>query len=160
MKHIELENELRARMKRRRIIEGVLSLIFLIVTIVFAVLYGQSMVVEEISIGPIKHQTVTYNHNFTWGILVGALGLVNAGICWICDLLFTKLETVQINGDFLTFYRGILHTNLYVNGEQKAGAAGGYYLEATLSDGTKVNVALGKWSAHMTFSNGHPPIDV
>ena len=51
--------------------------------------------------------------------------------------------------------------DLYINGEYKDGLLlFGYHLEATLSDGTKVNVAIGKWSAHMTFSNGHPPIDL
>ena len=49
---------------------------------------------------------------------------------------------------------------LYINGELQENISYGYYMEATLSDGTKVNVALGKWSAHFTFSNGHPPLDV
>ena len=47
-----------------------------------------------------------------------------------------------------------------MNGDLKTGCIFGYYLEAPLSDRTKVNVALGKWSAHFTFENGHPSIDV
>ncbi len=161
MKHIELENELKTRISKRRIIEAVLSLAFLIVIIVFAVLYVRSKEVEVLAdAGCVKYISVTWNYNLAWGILVGALGFISCLIFWICDFVFTKLVTFEINGDFVTFYRGIVHTNLYVNGEQKAGISVGYYLEAPLSDRTKVNVALGKWSAHFTFSNGHPPIDV
>jgi prefoldin subunit 5 len=52
-----------------------------------------------------------------------------------------------------------MHKNyLYENGECIASGAG-YYLEAKLSDKTRVTVSIGKWSAHMTFSNGRSPID-
>lgn len=74
MKHIELEQELRVRIRRRRIIESVLSIVFLAIAITFAVLYEQSKVVEEIGWGPIRHQSVTYNYDFAWGILVGCIG--------------------------------------------------------------------------------------
>ena len=160
MKHIELENQLKVRIRKRRMIEALLTLAFLTVVIVSAVLFGQSKGVEEISYGSIKHQSVTYNYDFMWGILIGVLGFTFSIIFWICDLVFSKVVTFEINGDFVTLYRGITHVNLYVNGQQKDCISTGYYLEAPLSDGTKVNVALGKWSAHITFSNGHPPIDV
>ena len=124
-------------------------------------LYEQSRVVEEVGWGPIKYQNVSYNNDLTWGILVGALGFIPAIIFLIGDFVFGKLATFEVNGDFITFYRGLLHNNLYINGELKDSLTlFGYYLEAPLSDRTKVNVALGKWSAHMTFSNGHAPIDV
>ena len=160
MKHTRLENELRNHIKKRRIIEVILGVVFLTIIVVFSVLYEQSKVIEEIGWGPIKHQSVTYNHDFTWGILVGALGFVISIIFLVSDCIFSKLITFEINGDYITFYRGINQTNLYINGEQKDSITLGYYLEATLSDRTKVNVALGRWSAHFTFSNGHPPIDV
>jgi hypothetical protein len=161
MNYIELEEKLRKRIKKRRIIEAALIVAFLIIVIVFSVLYEQSKVVEEISFGPIKYQDITYNNDFTWGILVGALGFIPTVIYLICDFIFSKLVTFEVGNDYITFYRGIAHINLYVNGEYKDGLSlYGYYLEAALSDNTRVNVALGKWSAHFTFTNGHPPIDV
>ena len=161
MKHIALEAKLRKRIKKRRIIEAVLSVVFFVILIAFIILYEQSRVVEEVGWGPIKYQNVSYNYVFSWGILVGALGFVPAIISLVCDFVFGKLATFEVNGDFITFYRGFLHNNLYINGELKDSLTlFGYYLEAPLSDGTKVNVALGKWSAHMTFSNGHAPIEV
>ncbi len=153
MKHTELENELKKRIRKRRISATVWSVAFLVIVIVFGVLYGQSKVVEEIGFGPIKHQSVTYNQNFTWGILVGVLGLTISGIFLIADCIFSQVITFETGGDYITFYRGFVHTNLYVNGEERDSISLGYHLEAKLSDGTKVNVALGKWSAHFTFSN-------
>ena len=46
---------------------------------------------------------------------------------------------------------------IYFNGELKAASAG-YYLEAKLPGGTKVTVSFGRWSAHISFSNGRSPI--
>lgn len=160
MKHLELEKRLKAHIRKRRIIEAALSAVFLIILIVFAVLYEQSKTVEEIAWGPITNQSVTYNKDFLWGIMVGVLGYIPFVIFLIADFIFPKIVTFEINSDYITFYRGLIHTNLYINGELNDSITFGYYLEATLSDRTKVNVALGKWSAHFTFTNGHPPIDV
>ena len=161
MKHIELEEELRRRIRRRRIIKAVISLVFIIIAVAFTAAREQSRVVEEIDLGFITHQSVTYNSDFVWGILIGWLGLVYSVISLITDFVGSKVVTVEVNDDFITLYRGILHINLYVNGEYKDGlCVFGYHLEAPLSDGAKVNVALGKWSAHLTFSNGHKAIDI
>lgn len=54
-----------------------MSIIFLTTIIVFSILYGQSKVVEEIGWGSIKHQSVSYNYDLTWGILVGSFGFVS-----------------------------------------------------------------------------------
>lgn len=161
MNHIVLENKLRSRVRKRRIVEIILCIVFLITSLIFMIAYEQSKVIDEIEWGPIKHQSVTYDHDLAWGILIGWLGFIPSVTSLIADHIFSKLVTTEVNGDHITFYRGFVHTNLYVNGEYKDGLSlFGYYLEATLSDGTKVNVALGKWSAHLTFSNGQPPIDV
>ncbi len=160
MNHIILENTLKAHIRKRRVIESITSTVFLVVLIAFAVLYGKSRVVEEVDWGFIIHRTVTYNDDFLWGILLGSLGTILFGILLIADFVFSRFTTVEVNSDYITLYRGVLHTNLYVNGEYKDGMAIGYYLEATLSDRTKVNVALSKWSAHLTFTNGYPPVDI
>jgi len=161
MKHIELENELKAFIRKRRIIESILGVVFLIIAIGFSVAREQSKNIEEIGWGPFRYQSVTYNENFQWGIMVGVFGVVIFATLLIADLIYSKVITVEVNGDYITLYRGSIHTNLYVNGEFKDGIVIiGYYLAATLSDNTKVNVALGRWTAHMSFANGHPPIDV
>ena len=162
MKHTELATELNARIRQRRIWGMIISAVFLLILIVFNILYGQSKVVEEISIGPIKRQSITYNEDLLWGILIGAFGLIYTAIFLIADFIFTQVVTFDIDGDSITFYRGCVHTDLYVNGEKCDSLSLGFRncMEATLSDGTKVNVALGKYSARFIFSNGHPSMDI
>ncbi len=160
MKHIELEKELKAHIRKRRIIEAIMGVIFLTIGITFNVLLEESKVIEKVGEGIFTYQYVTYNDNYAVGIVVGVMGFIPSVLFLFADLLCSKVVTFQINRDILTFYRGFIHTKLYVNGEEKGGIASGYYFEAPLSDGTKVTVMRGKYSAHLVFSNGHPPIDV
>ena len=160
MKHIELEKKLNAHIRKRRIVEAVLGVVFLVIGITCNVLREESRVVEEIGEGIFTYQYVTYNNDFLWGIMVGIMGFIPSVLFLLVDLLCSKVVTFQINRDMLTFYRGLIHTKLYVNGEEKGGISSGYYFEATLSDGSKVTVMRGKYTAHLVFSNGHPPIDV
>lgn len=162
MDHISLENELRRRIKKRRLIEACVSAAFLIIAIAFMIAYEQSKVVKEIDMSIFgKYQSVTYNTNFVSGIAFGWIGCIYTIIFVIADLIHCKLETIEVGSDYVTFYRGIRHVNLYVNGEFKDGISwSSYHLEAPLSDGTKVFVALGRWTAHLTFSNGRQAIDL
>ena len=160
MKHIELENELNCHIRKRRIISCVIGAVFLVIAIVFSVAYVQSRTVNEIDLGPINYEIVTYNHDLAFGILIGWLGLLPCVALIILDRIRSKPITVNVGGDYITLYRGLLSVNLYVNGEYKDGLSFGYHLEAPLSDGSRVSVALGKWSAYMTFSNGHPSIKI
>ena len=162
MDHISLENELKRRIKMRRIIEASVSAAFLIIAIAFMIVYEQSKVVEEIDMSIFgKYQSVTYNHNLGFGIAFGWTGYIFTTIFYIADLIHCKFETIEVGSDYITFYRGMHHINLYVNGECKDGVSGiGDHLEAPLSEVTKVFVALGRWTAHLTFSNGRQAIDL
>lgn len=157
MNHQILDNELRAKIKKIRLIETAVCAVSFVLTIFFWIMYDQSRVVEEVIFG---YQSVTYNTAWLWGIMPCVLILIFSFILLCCDLIFTKLDTVEVNGYYVTLYRGY-RTYLYVDGELKDTLGFvGYFLEATLPDRTKVTVSLGKWSAHLTFSNGHPPIDL
>ncbi len=160
MEHIELENKLKKRIKNRRIIEAVLSVVFLIIAIVFTSLRDGSRTVEVIGQPPFVYESVSYNDDYVLGMAAGYLGLMWCVIFLIMDLLFVKLETVEVGRDYITFYKGILRPSLYVNGSNEGLSWGSHYLEIPLSDGTRATASLGKWSVHLTFSNGHPPIDL
>ena len=160
MGHIELENKLKKRIKIRRITEMVLSVVFLIIAIVFTVLRDGSRTVEVIGKPPFVYESVSYNNSYVSGMVVGYLGLMWCIIFLIIDLLFVKLETVEVGRDHITFYKGVLRPSLYVNGSNDGLLWGGYYLEIPLSDGTGATASLGKWSVHLTVSNGHPPLGV
>ena len=161
MLHVELEKRLNLRMKKRRIILACFSSLFLIITVVFSVLYSGSRTVEEIDYFFGVMQNITYNYNYAWGILVGVIGLVWCFGFFLSDILFCKLCTIEVNSSFVTYYRGLSKNELYINGEYRDGCLlYGYYLEATLPDLTKVMVSIGKWSARISFSNGHPSVEI
>ena len=62
MKHIELEKKLNAHIRKRRIVEAVLGVVFLVIGITCNVLREESRVVEEIGEGIFTYQYVTYNN--------------------------------------------------------------------------------------------------
>ena len=160
MNHIALEQRLTARLKKRRRILGALSIGFLILAALFTILYEMSRTVEETQIGPLVHRTVRYDYDLAWGILVGAMGLTVCGILYLADRFCSRVVPLEVGGDHLTFYRGLLHTDLYINGEQTATPAFGPCLEARLSDGSRVTLVRGKWSAHLLFGDGRESIDL
>ena len=161
MKYLELERELNRRIQKRRRMTAVICVISVIVMIAFAVAYEQSRTVKEVGEGIFHYTSITYNYNLGFGILAGALVLIPAALCLITDRLFCRVATVEVGGHHVTLYRGPVDTKLYIDGECVDELfLFGYYLEGTLQGGAKVNVALGKWSAHITFSNGWPSVDV
>ena len=155
MKHLELEKELTSKIRKRRIIEcGVTAGLFAF-AILFAVLYENSKVYKESFLGDLVTDS---NIVFYWLMAGGFMAAVLCAIILFVDFLHSNFRTVEYHGGYITFYRGMSKCYLYFNGDLK-GSSAGYYLEANLTAGTKVTVSIGRWSAHMTFSNGHSPID-
>ena len=156
-----VEKRLEKRIRIRRRITVIVCILFFILGIVFSVLYLQSRTVVEHDLGFIKHEVISYNSSYLCGFVPGFCISLMAVILFIYDLALSKVHTVEVNGNYVTFYRGMVHTQLYVNGEYRDGLSFiGFYLEATLPDMTKVTVSLGKYSAHLSFSNGLSSIDI
>ncbi len=161
MNHIELESRLRQRIKIRRLSLGIATAVFLAVFLIFFIAYYLSGEVTVTGWGPFEYRSVEYNDSYLWGVLLGLVVFINSIILFIIDLVSSKFKTVEISGEYITFYRGLIHVSLYINGERADSLSFfNYYLEASLKNGIKVNVAVGKWSAHMSFTNGYPPIDL
>lgn len=161
MQQTVLEQALRTRIKRRRCILWVITALSLTSSIILTALYAGSRTMAELDYGFGAYEIVSYNHDL--GLLAGLSWLlpVMAGILLLGDYLLTRLHVVDKDGCVITLYRGLTHTYLYVDGEQRdGGILVGYHLEAPLPDGTRVHVALGKWSAYMTFSGGHLPVEL
>ena len=155
MKHLELEKELTAKIRKRRIIECGVTAGLLAFAILFAVLYENSKVYKESFLGDLVTDS---NIVFYWFMAVCFMAAAICAIFLFVDFLHSNFRTVEYHGGYITFYRGMFKCYLYFNGELK-GSSAGYYLEANLTGGTKVTVSIGRWSAHMTFSNGRSPID-
>lgn len=156
---LSLEAQLKRHIRRRRITEALLCLLFLAIAIGFTVAYENSRFVDEIDFGFYTHQSVSYNYDLIFGILAGGMGLLVCGAFLLVDLLCCKLASFQIGNDLLIFYSGFTRPTLYVNGTAHR-AQQPHYLEAPLSDGSRAIVSLGKWSSHISFTNGHPAVDI
>lgn len=156
---ISLEKELKQHIRRRRITETLLCLFFLAIAIGFAVAYEESRVVDEIDFGFYTHQSITYNYDLGFGVLAGGMGLLFCGCFLLVDLLCCKVASIQVGNDHLVFYIGFSRPILYVNGMAHR-AQRAHYLEAPLSDGSRAIVSIGKWSSHISFTNGHPAVDL
>ena len=160
MQYTELENKLKKRVRIQRIVKAVLSVVFFAITMIFYVLYENSKVVEDIGMELISYQSITYNTDYLFGVMVGLLGLIPSAWFLLMDFLITKIVSVKVGRDVIVFYQGALGSTLYINGEQKDSKGYGHYLEGILSDGTLVTVLVrGTRKGRFIFSNGHPPIE-
>lgn len=156
---LSLEEQLKRHARKRRLTEALLCLFFLAVTIGFSVAYEKSRVVEETDFGFYTHQSVSYNYDLIFGILAGGMGLLVCGCFLVVDLLCCRLASFQMGDDRLIFYSGFTRPTLYVNCTAHH-AQRNHYLEAPLSDGSRAIVSIGKWSSHISFTNGHPAVDI
>lgn len=166
LKHEMLEAKLRKKMTVRRIIEGALSLCFLIIGAVCAHLYEATKEIvyydESFLSGQIKQEI--YNEAYIPFITLGfALGFAMIGFL-VGDLIMSRFETFCKNGYYVTVYRGMIGHCVYVDGELKAQLMWvGYYLETSLPDGTRMNFAFGRawydW-CHVSFSDNSTSIEL
>lgn len=156
---LSLEDQLKRHIHRRRITEALLCLFFLAIAIGFAVAYENSRFVDEIDFGFYTHQSVSYNYDLAFGILAGVMGLFFCGCFLLVDLFCCKVASIQVGNDHLVFYIGFSRPTLYINNTAHH-AQRAHYLEAPLSDDSKVIVSLGKWSSHISFTNGYPAVNI
>lgn len=161
MPHEELELYLYRHIRKRRIIYGIICVLLLVLSIIFSVLRETTKVVHELEFGNyVIHSYTTYNNTLTCFTAVGWILWVNFVIFFIMDLIFIKYKTVEVNGDYITLYRGY-RTRLYINGDMRDELYfNDFTLEGTLSDGSKVHVALSKYRACFTFTNGHHSFEI
>lgn len=166
LKHEILEAKLRKKMTVRRIIEGALSLCFLIMGAVCYHLYEATKEIvyynESFLSGQIKQEI--YNEAYIPFIALGfSLGFAMIGFL-VGDLIMSRFETFGKNGYYVTVYRGMTGHYVYVDGELKAQLRWvGYYLETSLPDGTRMNFAFGRawydW-CHVSFSDNSTSIEL
>lgn len=156
---LSLEEQLKRHIRKRRITEALLCLLFLAIAIGFTVAYENSRFVDEIDFGFYIHQSVSYNYDLGFGVLAGGMGLLVCICFLLADLFCCKLVSFQIGNDRLIFYSGFTRPTLYINNTAHH-AQRAHYLEAPLSDDSRVIASLGKWSSHISFTNGHPAMDI
>ena len=168
MDHRMLENALKKKLLWRRIILGIIVVIFLIFGIICSSLYETTKEVVthkyDTSIGILEMEETVYNDSYVPFIVIGFWGSFASFVFLLSDFLFCRFDTVEMNGYYLTVYRGMFGHYVYVDGEEKDRLTMyGHYIEITLPDGTVVTFAFGRgWMnwCHISFSNGYPSIDL
>ncbi len=159
----DIEKVLRKKALKIKITHSILTVIFWIMAIVFAILRESSKEVSTTSppLGiPGGYTSVTYDPSLSF--IMGICFMIAAIMLILTIFVFwlIKIETVEACDSSITFYRGPLSVALYINGIKSTRS--GYFLEGKLPDGSTVTISLSRYaiSAHMTFSNGHTPIDL
>ncbi len=161
--HNDLEEKLRRKSRRNNLIIFAVAVVCLIICIVFAIIRENTKEVVEYGSGiPFigGYKSVTYNT--TYSLLAGMSFIVSimSFITLLLTLIFTRINTVEACGSTITLYRGVVSVVLYVDGKEASRSH--YFLEATLANGATVTVSLSRNGlfAHMSFSGGHPPIEL
>ena len=113
-----LESILKRKETVRRIAIAVITVVMIALGITFASLREASREVIVNEIYGVKWETVTYNEEYTpWIAICFSFGIVTSAL-FICDLLLCRFETLPVNGNYLTVYRGAIESVVYVNGEE------------------------------------------
>ena len=162
----KLESTLKIKETVRRIAIAVITVVMIALGITFASLREASREVIVNEIYGVKWETVTYNEEYTpWIAICFSFGIVTSTL-FICDLLLGRFETLPVNGNYLTVYRGAIESVVYVNGEE-----GGRLelfsfapvVEVIMPDKVKVTVTFCRGPlvmAHVTFSDKHSSVDI
>lgn len=162
----QLEKRLSKTMKKRRIIEGLICVIFLVIGIVCSILREASREVIVHGEGFLWFEEINYNDNYIAGIVIGFFVSFVLAMFFLSDLLASGFATTKANGHFITVYRGMKSNYVYINGDEK-GKIGPfsftYVVETKLPDGVKVIVSFSKrilTYAHISYSDNNPSIDI
>ncbi len=162
----QLEKRLSKIMKKRRMIEGLICVIFFVIGIVCSILREASREVIVHGEGFLSFEEVKYNNNYIAGIVIGFFVSFFLAIFFLSDLLASGFATTKANGHFITIYRGMNSNYVYINGDEK-GKIGPFDLnnvfETKLPDGVKVVVSFSRRMltyAHISYSDNNPSVDI
>lgn len=146
----------------RRIIEGTVTILSLIVLIAFNVLKENSKVVNKIEVTPFfSYDSVQYTNDYSVGIIISALVFAVFISLLLADFLATRIYYREIDGEDIIVYNGLGLIKLLVNGEEKDAMFFKGYLETKLKSGVSMIVSPQFFmSYHITFSDNRPAIDL
>ncbi len=151
-----LEKQLRRKIHRTRWILAAISLFFFVLLVVFAVMREKTKTVHTV----FNYTSVSYDSDYS--LLAGLCFVVffMVSLVFLLTFIFAKVTSVEVGGSSVLLYRGPASVVLYIDGREASRS--GYYLEGCLANGAIATVALSRNTlyAHMTFSDGHPPIDL
>ena len=162
-----LEASLKKKQDTRRIVIAIVAISMIIIGITCASLREASreVIVEDLGMG-LQWETVVYDDRYIPVIVLGfTIGITTVAVL-ICDMLLCRFGTLEVNGNYLTVYRGAIDSVVYVNGEEAGKLElleSSPVVEVRMPDNVKVNVTFCRsWivMAHVSFSDNHSSIDI
>lgn len=165
MRHRELEEKLRKKLRLRRVILGISAIVLFIIGAVCSLLRESTREVIVHNYGFLIRDEIVYNNVYVPFIAIGFLGMLAAAVSLLIDFLSCRFETIEVNGYYITVYRGAVGNYVYVDGEEKGRLEMSYanHIEIALPDDTVVNFSFGRsmleW-CHISFSDGRESIDL
>lgn len=146
----------------RRIIEGAVTIVSLIVLIAFNVLKENSKIVNKIEVTPFfSYDSVHYTNDYSIGILISALIFTLFVSTLLADFIASRIYYKVIDGEDVIVYNGLGLVKLLVNGEEKDAMFFKGYLETKLKTGVTMIVSPQFFmSYHLTFSDNRLAIDL
>jgi len=166
MGYKELEKRLKKKIRLRRSVETAVLLIFSVIAIVFSSLREASKEITVIDSGFFSYESISYNENYSVGIIFGALAAAIALSILISDLLLLRCVSHDTGIYHITLYRGFSRNTVYVDGEEKGEHGFFSYspvVEAKLDNGTKITVSFLHgvfFVAHISFSDNTPSVEI
>ncbi len=164
---LALEKELKKRLIIERVIECVIVVLFLTLGISCYALREASREVITHQIGSYTYETVSYNDDYIFGIALGLGGGIGLAAVPILDFILCGFKTVTHKEGYITIFRSMGRSSVYVNGEEKGRL--GFFgweiptVEIWLPNKVKVIVTFSRgWMsmAQITFSDNTPSIEV
>lgn len=114
-----LEKELKKRLIIERAIFGVIALAFLAMGISCHALREASREVITHQIGSHTYETVSYNNDYVFGIALGLAGAIGSSAMLFVDFIVCHYKTIEVKDCYITVFRSMGKTAVYVNGEEK-----------------------------------------
>lgn len=168
MRQADFERQLSQGIRRRRWIEGGLTLVFFAMFILCQCLREATkevIVHEGIWFIP-DWEEVNYNEVYLPFILIGIIGTIYAGLFLIGDALSCGYRTIQKDLHHITVCRGILRTTVYVDGKEVGRTEPFSHrnvVEFRLASHVKVTVSFSRsfwYMAHISFSDDTESVEV
>lgn len=163
-----LEISLHKHRIRMRIIQSVIIILFIALCILFfklrestkeTIIHG-----EDLLGGAFAWKEVKYNNIYVVGAAICLPVIFFMTVILLSDIIYCKFDTIEVNGHFITVYRGLFKNTVYINGKKSCEMgifSLAYVLEAELPDGVEISVTFSKRAhqvAYITFSDNHPSI--
>ena len=164
---LALEKELKKRLIIERIIECAVVVLFLALGISCYALREASREVITHQIGGYTYETVSYNDDYVFGIALGFCGGISLAAVPFLDFILCGFKTVTHKGGYITVFRSMGRSSVYVNGEEKGRL--GFFgweiptVEVWLPNRVKAIITFSRgWMsmAQIAFSDNTPSIEV